>query len=185
MSRALCLLSACMLTLCAIVAGPAAGGAATGSRKASLELSVSRTQVSTPLGGSFSFDSKITNVGQRPLSGLVAHLNIVGLSEGIYVDPEDWSENRTRHLDPLRPGQSTNVSWKVKAVTGGEAAIYVVALPGRSPATAPEGLAVSPAVDVRITERRTLNSEGVLPLALGVPALLGLLTLGVRARRSR
>ena len=37
----------------------------------------------------------------RPLSGLVAHLNVVGLSSGIYVDPEDWSEERTKYLPPL------------------------------------------------------------------------------------
>ena len=39
----------------------------------------------------------------------------------------------------------------------------------------------SPAVDVRIAETKDLNSDGVLPLALGVPALLGLLTLAVAA----
>ena len=69
------------------------------------------------------------------------------------------------------------------AVTGGEAAIYVVVLPGDSPATAPEGLAVSPAMDVRIAETKNLNSGGVLPLALGVPAILGALALTVRRRR--
>jgi hypothetical protein len=71
----------------------------------------------------------------------------------------------------------------LKAVTGGEAGVYVVVLPGRSPETAPGGLAVSAAVDVRIAERRTLNSGGVLPLALGVPALLGIATVLTRVRR--
>jgi uncharacterized membrane protein len=173
-----------------IAAAPAYGATAPGAnetakRNASVELSLSRAQVSTRLGESFDFSSTVTNAGPRPLSGLVAHLNVVGLSEDIYVDPEDWSEERTKQLAPLGPGQSAKVSWSVKAVTGGDAAIYVVVLPGRSPATGPEGLAVSPALDVRITERRTLNTGGVLPLALGVPALLGLLTLAVRIRRGR
>jgi hypothetical protein len=38
---------------------------------------------------------------------------------------------------------------------------------------------------VRIQDRKTLNSGGILPLALGLPALLGLLALGVRLRRAR
>ena len=45
--------------------------------------------------------------------------------------------------------------------------------------------ASSPAIDVRIADTKDLNSGGVLPLALGVPALLGLLTLATRRRRTR
>jgi hypothetical protein len=45
--------------------------------------------------------------------------------------------------------------------------------------------AASPAVDVRIADTKNLNSDGVLPLALGVPALLGMLTIVTRRRRSR
>ena len=67
----------------------------------------------------------------------------------------------------------------MKAVTGGRAAIYVAVLPGDSPAGQP--LAVSPAMDVRIAETKDLNSGGVLPLALGVPAFLS----GCADRRRR
>ncbi len=145
-------------------------------------VSLDRQEVSTRLGESFEFTSTIANPGARELSDLVAHLNIVGLSENIYVDPEDWSDERTRHLPAIRPGESAKVTWRVKAVTGGDAAIYVVVLPGTDPATASDGLAVSPALDVHITERRTINSGGVLWLALGVPALLGIATLVARRR---
>lgn len=146
---------------------------------------MSCSQVSTRLGDSFSFTSKITNTGTEQRSGLVAHLNVVGLSSGIYVDPEDWSEERTKNIAALPPGESAEVSWSVKAVTGGEAAIYVVVLPSSDPAGSPESLAISPALDVRIAETKDLNSGGVLPLALGVPAFLGLAALVVRRRRSR
>ncbi len=54
-------------------------------------------------------------------------------------------------------------------------------IPGDSPAGKP--LAVSPAMDVRISETNDLNSGGVLPLALGVPAFLGALALTLRRRR--
>jgi hypothetical protein len=152
--------------------------------RTAVDVSVDRTDVKVRLGESFGFRSTITNTGSAPLSGLVAHLNVVGLDEDIYVDPEDWSEDRTRFLPPLPPGQSTELSWTVKAVTGGKAAIYVVVLP-RSAGASPETPAVGPEINVAITERRTLNSGGVLPLALGVPAALGLLTLGLRRRPAR
>jgi hypothetical protein len=148
-----------------------------------VQVSISRDQVRTRLGDSFSFTSEITNTGPKQLSGLMAHLDIVGLSSGIYVDPEDWSEERTKNVPALRSGESTDISWKVKAVTGGRAAIYVVALSGENPPAAPVGPAVSPAIDVRIADTKDLNSGGVLPLALGVPLLLGAGTLAVRRRR--
>jgi hypothetical protein len=181
--RCLRLCLAWILVLGAAASANPAAAAANTAQEAAVEVSVSRSHVSTRLGQSFGFDSTITNVGTKPVSGLVAHLNVVGLSEGIYVDPEDWSEQRTQTLTPLLSGESAEIPWSVKAVTGGRAAIYVVVLPGEDPATSSERLAVSPAMDVRITERRTINTGGVLPLALGVPALLGLATLTVRIRR--
>jgi hypothetical protein len=181
---------AVLLIPCLCVAGlfagwPAAASGAVSAKEASVAIALDRDRVATRLGERFSFTSRVKNEGAEQLSGLVAHLNVVGLSEGIYVDPEDWSEQRTKHLPSLAPGADTSVSWSVKAVTGGEAAIYVVVLPGKDPPSASEGLAVSPALDVRIAERRTLNSGGVLPLALGVPALIGATTLLVRARGRR
>ena len=164
------MLALCMAALaCLVTAAPALG--------ADTEVSISRTEVSTRLGDSFSFGSEVGNTGSTTLSGLVAHLNVVGLSSGIYVDPEDWSEERTRFLGPLAPGESTNIDWKVKAVTGGRVAIYVAVVPEQG------AIGVSPAMQVRIADTKDLNSEGVLPLALGIPVLLGLVTLGVRRRR--
>ncbi len=89
------------------------------SKRRASQVSISRDQVSTQLGESFGFTSRIENTGTATWSGLVAHLNVVGLSSGIYVDPEDWSEERTKFLSPLAPGESTTVRWNVKAVTGG------------------------------------------------------------------
>ena len=162
---------------CLLAATPVAS-----AQTSAIDVSVSRSQVSTGLGDDFGFSTVVTNTTSRPLSGLVAHLNVVGLSSGIYVDPEDWSEERTKNVPALGPGESTTISWSVTAVTGGRAAVYVVVLP-EDPARG--GLAASPAIDVRIAEAKNLNSGGVLPLALGVPALLGLATIAVRRRRRR
>jgi hypothetical protein len=147
-----------------------------------MKVSVSRNAVSTRLGDDFGFSTEIRNRGPVPRSGLVASLNVVGLSSGIYVDPEDWSSERTKSVPTLEPGESTTISWSVTAVTGGRAAVYVVVLPEEPGQGEPVS---SPAIDVRIAETKDLNSGGVLPLALGVPALLGLLTVAVRRRRNR
>ena len=99
-------------------------------------------------------------------------------SDGVYVDPEDWSSERTRYLPPLAPGGSIEVPWTVKAVNSGHLAVYVTVLGAGRPV-------IGPALDARVASRTTIDAGGALPLAVGVPALLGVAALGVRRRRPR
>jgi hypothetical protein len=146
-------------------------------------VALDRARVATALGDGFDFTSTITNTSRKPLSGLVAHLNVASLRGGVYVDPEDWSPRRTQYLAPLAPGRSIDLSWSVTAVNGGRLGVYVAVLPSRAPHTAAAGLAVGAPIDLRVAERRTLNSGGVLFVAVGVPGLLALAMAGARARR--
>jgi hypothetical protein len=164
-----------VVAICALLLAlaPAAANAAT--------ISLSRAQVTTKLGDTFAFTSTIANRDSTPAAGLVAHLNVVSLTRGVYVDPEDWSSDRTQYLPVVPAGRTITVPWKVKAVNGGHFAIYVAVLPvngGSAPV-------VSAALDTRVTEHKTLNSSGVLPLALGLPALLGAFAVTIRGRRRR
>ena len=149
---------------------------------AGLTVSNDRAAVATKLGHKFVFHSTIGNTGTAPAGGLVAHLNVVDLSGHTYVDPEDWSSHRTRYLAPIPAGGSTTLSWPMNAVNSGTIGVYVAVLP-RSGAPVPP--TTGPTLRVRIQDRKTLNSGGILPLALGFPALLGLTALGVRFRRGR
>ena len=119
------------------------------------------------------------------MSGLVAHLNVLSFTHGVYVDPEDWSSNRTRYLDPIPPGQSTTVSWTVKAVNGGDFGIYVAALGTPEAGSSPSAPTVSPALVAHVTEQRSVNPQGVLPLALGVPAVVAAAMAALRLRMRR
>jgi hypothetical protein len=160
--------AACALAS-ALIAAPAA---------AAPELSMSRPRVSTSIGADFRFSATISNPGAAPLEGLIAHLDVVSRDPGVYVDPEDWSSERTRYLPPVAPGASIVLPWTVKAVNAGRFAVYVVVLGDGRPLA-------GPALDARVAERRTIDAGGVLPLAVGLPALLGLALLGVRTRRPR
>ncbi|MDQ4108537.1 MAG: hypothetical protein M3138_07000 [Actinomycetota bacterium] len=147
---------------------------------APVSVTVDRARISTELGHGFGFRSTITNRGSTAASGLIAHLNVLSLRDGVYVDPEDWSSQRTYYLDPIAAGASTTITWRMQAVNGGSFGVYVAVLPESGPAPPPT---TGSTIHVAVAERRTLNSRGILPLALGVPALLGLVTLGFRLRR--
>jgi hypothetical protein len=132
------------------------------------------------LGHKFVFHSTIANTSGTPLRGLIAHLNVLSLHSGVYVDPEDWSSDRTRYLAPIPARGSVTLTWRMQAVNSGSFRVYVAVLP-RSGAARPP--VTGPTIRVAIAHRRTINSGGILPLALGIPGFLGGLWLAVRARR--
>ena len=161
------------LIVAALLLGAPAAGAAT----APPEITLDRGAVAIRLGKSFAFTSTLA-AGSAPTGPLVAHLNVVSLDPAEYVDPEDWSTERTRYLDPVEAGGSRSIRWSVKAVSAGPIAIYVTAVPagGSGP------IAVGPPLHVQVADRRTLNSGGVVPLALAVPAAVSVIAVAARRR---
>jgi hypothetical protein len=164
----------------ALVGALAVAGVA--SAQSAPSVTVDRGQVSAGLGETFSFRTTITNPSSTATEPLIAHLNILSLSAGLYVDPEDWSSERTQYIGPIPSGGSRTITWKVKAVNGGGLAAYVAVLPEARPRRPPT---TSPTVQITVAERKTLNSGGILPLVVGVPALIGLLAGGLGLARRR
>lgn len=171
----------CRVMLATLVVGlvvaPVAGAATSG-----VAIDVDRTSISTALGHEFRLTTTIANRGSSVTPSLVAHLNVLSLRPGIYVDPEDWSSHRTDYLGSIPAGESRRIIWKLKAVNDGSLAAYVTVLPqdGRS-----EAPTIGTAVHIAVAKRNTLNSGGVLPLAAGLPAALAALALGARLRQRR
>jgi hypothetical protein len=168
------LLASALAVLAVLVFGSTAAAAD------GIAVAVDRTDISTSLGRKFEFRTTITNHGAAPADDLVAHLNVLSLDGSVYVDPEDWSSHRTRYLAAIPAGGSITLTWKLQAVNSGRIGIYVAVLP-RSGAPRPPTTGAT--VRVSIAKRRTLNSGGILPLAVGVPLLLGGLTAALRLRR--
>jgi hypothetical protein len=177
MTRRRALAAALTAVVAALLVAPAAQAA---DASAPVSVTVDRAQISTKLGEKFVFRSTITNRGSTAASGLIAHLNVLSLRDGVYVDPEDWSSQRTRYLGTIPAGGSTTTAWRMQAVNSGRFGVYVAVLHesgrGRPPRT-------GPAIRLAVAERRTLNSGGILPLVLGIPAFVGLLTLAFRLHR--
>lgn len=150
-----------------------------------LSITLDMTEVTTLTGERFSFTSTVTNNGPSETGPLVANLNFVSIDQETYMDPEDWSGDRSRTIDPVAPGASATQTWTVKPVLAGEIGVYVVVLPG-DPALVPAGpLAVSPGLHISVGEERSLNPGGVLPVVLAVPGVIALAFVGLVAARRR
>ena len=169
-----------LLALAAIALALATGAHAASS-PAGFSATVDRTRISTELGRTFVFRSTIANEGAAA-DDLIVHLNIVSLRSDVYVDPEDWSTHRTRYLGSLAAGGSRTITWRLKAVNSGAFDVYVAVLPRTGHARRP---VTGPVVAVAVAGRKTLNAGGILSVALGVPAVLGVLAVGLKLRRRR
>lgn len=157
-----------------------AGTAGAQAREVSITTNPSR--VTTGLGERFSFQTTIAFDGATASGSLIAHLNILSLRDGTYVDPEDWSSERTVYLGTLPAGGLRTITWNIHAVNTGSLAAYVTVLPQNDVDAPPT---TGTAVRFEVSERDTLNAGGILPIVLGVPAALALLGAAAHLARRR
>jgi hypothetical protein len=169
----------CMVTAVSIGLALAQPAAATSDQ---VSVIVKQSRITTQLGENVSFRATFANRGATDTGPLIAHLNVLSLREGVEVDPEDWSTHRTRYLGAISSGASRTLTWKVHAINTGRIALYVAVLPQAGVNRPP---AIGRTVQLVVAGRDTLNSGGILPLALGIPLLLGLMTTGLQVARKR
>ena len=167
------LLAAVLMLLTATAAAAPAG---------SVTVTSERPALQTAVGRHFDYRARIVNDGNTSTGQLLVHLNVASVTSGVYVDPEDWSTDRSRFLPGLAPGAATSLPWDIQAVSPGTFDVYVVVLPTGAGSPPVAKLTVSSPTRVAVTARRTLNAGGALPVAIAVPVLLGLATLATRSR---
>ncbi|MEV0797507.1 hypothetical protein AB0I34_07450 [Kribbella sp. NPDC050281] len=132
-------------------------------------ITMNQDQLTTQLGQTLTVESVVSESGPA-----IAHLNVVSL-DGVYVDLEDWTQDVTQ---PVPAGRETQLDWEFQAVNPGHFAVYVVLIPQSG------ALVAGPPVHVTVSPRQTLDSGGVVPVAIAVPALLGAAALIGRLRRA-
>ena len=138
-----------------------------------VEVAANPPVVSTVLGGRFMITTEVKNAGNAPTGEILAHLNVASIEGSVYVDPEDWSSDRSQQLS-LKPGESRKLSWEIQAVNSGLFAAYVVVVPFGNTVNGNENLTTTPLIRVDVAPRTTLTAGGALPVVLAVPLLIGL-----------
>lgn len=136
--------------------------------------------VSPKMGDQLQFRSAIRNTGAIPVRGMVAWLGLVQVDPGQEqpVDLEDWSAHKAITLPVLEPGAALSTDWPMRLIAAGHYRVVVSAAAGDG------ALSPSPFVDITVRQKPVVESSRVLPVALGMPALLlgGLL---LRRRRGQ
>ncbi len=175
------LLAACALTASIMIVGTQpAWGQDSSSPVGDVEVTVSPTEAQAVLGESIELTVTVTNTGTSEASDLVAHIDITDPTQEKSVDPEDWTSTLSRPLDPIATGATATLTWEVQPISAGRFSLYSVVLrEGGSE------LSASNVVTIDVEDRRSLNPDGILPVALGVPIVLGGLLMGQIGYRRR
>lgn len=147
-----------------------------------VSIQISQDTAAMVAGDWVEFNTVLHNEGESSTPPLVAHLNIAAVRRGRYVDPEDWSPERTKYVQQIQPGDSIELAWKVHALVEGEFATFVTII-------SPEGSfepAVSKSLLLHVTPDNILPMSEVIPVVAIVPIFpLALVLWGVAKRRRR
>ena len=144
-----------------------------------LQVGISPETIETSLGESFDITVTVTNLSDHPSDHLVAHIDITDPAQETSVDPEDWTETLSQSLGVIPAGATESATWTLQPISPGSFHLYAVALSSDS-----AKMQVSPATIIDVEFVQTLNPEGVLPVVLAGPIVVGGLLLFVM-RRSR
>ncbi len=125
--------------------------------------------LSRPLAGG------IRTLGRDPLTSGGAELR----RQEQPVDLEDWSAHKAITIASLAPGQAVQTDWPTRLIAAGHYRVVVSAMPAAGGSLAPSRF-----LDFAVRAKPVVESGRVLPVALGMPALL-LAGLLVRWRRGQ
>lgn len=131
------------------------------------------------MGDSIRFRSAIKNTSQQMASGLVAWVSLIQVDPGHEqpVDLEDWSAHKAIVIASLPPGNSETMDWPLRLIQAGRYRIMVSVAEKRA-----EMVFISRFIDFSVKQKPVIESRRILPVAIGMPLLVGLF-MGWRLHR--
>lgn len=154
---------------------------AAGQTGGSIQVEVSPTRIDATLGDSFDIEVTVTNLSDDATASLVAHIDITDPAQSTSVDPEDWTETLSQTIGVIPPGGTQSASWTLQPISPGSFSLYAVALSRDN-----DQVQASSATIIDVAFVQTLNPEGVLPVVVAGPIVVGaLLSMVVRRNRVR
>lgn len=158
-------------------------GAAAAADSVSVELKSGRGDPPVPrMGDRLLLHSTIRNGGAAPLEGLIAWISLVRIDKGKEqpMDLEDWSAQKAVTVPALAPGQSLDSTWPMRLIQDGTYRVVVSAVSRNGRELTP-----SPFYDFVVHPKPVVESQRVLPVALGLPLLIGVMLLWRLRKQAR
>lgn len=153
-----------------LAAGLALNASAAFASPLSVTVQSASTNLASPqMGDTLQFHSVIRNDGGAPIDGVIAWISLVQVDKGKEqpVDLEDWSAHKAVTAADLQPGGMIETDWPMRLIQAGHYRV-VISAASRSGSQ----LTTSPFADFAVRQKAVVESERILPVALGIPLLL-------------
>ncbi|NOY82122.1 MAG: hypothetical protein GXP31_14085 [Kiritimatiellaeota bacterium] len=150
-------------------------GSASGTASFDIRLSPAPTNPEQPMmGDRLRFHSVIRNTGPKPVEGLTTWINLLEVDPGNEqpMDLEDWSAHKAVTRAELPPGKTLESEWLMRLIKRGVYRV-VICVASRNR----RRVFTSPTVEFRVTQKPVVQSRRILPVAFGVPLMIGLIML--------
>ena len=169
------------LALAAALALPLAPLPAAEAAAVTIEVAPAAANPVAPrMGDHLSFHSTLRNDGAEPVGGLILWLTLLKTDRGDEqpMDLEDWSAQKAVTAATLAPGATVEADWPLRLIQSGRYRLAISAVPAGA-----DHAVASRFVDIAVRQKPTVESGRILPVALGIPALLGLALIRAMRRR--
>jgi hypothetical protein len=146
-----------------------------------IDLTPAKTNPSAPqMGDLLTFRTVLRNTGKKAVEGVIAWISLVQIDKGKEqpVDLEDWSAHKVVTASSLRSGEKIETDWPMRLIKAGRYRVVVSAVT-RTGTT----LNASPFADFVVRQKPVVESKRVLPIAFGLPLLIGAAMLWRRRKR--
>jgi hypothetical protein len=147
-----------------------------------LQLQPDPTNPGQPtMGDWMHFNSVIKNSGQQSIEGMVAWISLVEITPGKEqpMDLEDWSAHKAVTGTTLKSGETLQTQWPVRLIQNGDYRVVISATDRNN-----QTVFTSPTLQFHVAQKPVVESTHILPVALGIPLLIGGL-LGTQKYRHR
>jgi ABC-2 type transport system permease protein len=172
--------------LLARAASPALAFQARQAEDSDLQISIDAEYKRVKTGDKVEFNTVVTNRAAEDSPPLIVAMNVINLdAAGDVVDPEDWSPQRTQYIEQLAAGQSASQAWIINTILEGDYMVYMVLIPAPDGEETTSQPVASSGIHLTVAPFTRLNPEGVIPYAVGVPAILLVAMFGLYRLRRR
>jgi len=136
-----------------------------------IELEPDQTNPASPtMGDAMRFHSRIRNESGHPIEGLVAWISLVEVTPGREqpMDLEDWSAHKAVAGASLAPGAALTTDWPMRLIQSGDYRVVISATDRNE-----HSVYTSPTLQFHVARKPVVESSRILPVALGLPLLIG------------
>lgn len=133
------------------------------------------------MGDKMHFRSVISNTGTETIEGLVGWISLVEVDPGHEqpMDLEDWSAHKAITGAKLEPGAKLKTDWPMRLIQHGDYRV-VISVTDRNR----NRVHTSRMLQFHVSRKPVVESSRILPVAFGVPFLIGSL-MGFRLWRQK